>query len=584
MPHKSAVRIALLYGAMAALWVLLSDTMLSLVVANPSTLTMLQTLKGWVFVGVTALLLYFLVRHQLRRHEQSERVLHDTESRYRELVENATYGIFRCTTDGTFLAANRAFVKLLGYKSREDLKRRGLLRDIFPETAEGEILSQEIRAGGSVERAEAHWKRKDGTPIIVQLSGRGFRDPKIQGPVFEGIIEDVTERRALEGRNQLLQKFEAIGKLAGGIAHDFNNVLGTVIGYADLALQRSPEDHQVRRYLEIIHDQGQRGAGLTRQLLAFARRQILEPRNVDVNQVVAETLSLLRNAIGAHIEVKKMLAPDLSAARVDPTQLEQILMNLCLNARDAMPDGGQLLIETRNVELDEDYCRRYAYAHPGRYVLLLVSDTGMGMDKATVEHIFEPFFTTKEPGKGTGLGLATVYGIVKQHGGLIHAYSEPGQGSVFRVYLPVGSGKAEIQKKVPEDEVRGGVETILVAEDHDAGREMAQEVLEKLGYTVVVAANGEEAVREFRAKPDNIALVILDIVMPKLTGPEAYKQIRTIKPDLPVLFATGYSTESELLKAITDREHPLIQKPYTIRLLARKVREVIDASAVHTSR
>lgn len=583
MVHRPAIQIALLYGAMGALWILLSDLLLNLVVANPLTLTRLQTLKGWGFVTITAALLYFLVRHQLRGHEESKRALHDTESRFRELVENATYGIFRCTEDGVFLAANTAFVELLGCKTKEDLKRHGRLRDIFEEAAEAEQLASEIRAGGRVERAETHWRKKDGTMIIVQLRGRGVPDPKTQGIVFEGIVEDVTERRALEKRNQLLQKFEAIGKLAGGVAHDFNNVLGAVIGYTELALQRAPQDSEICRYLETIEDQGQRGAGLTRQLLAFARRQILEPRNVDVNQIVEETLALLKNAIGAHIDVRLVLAPELSVARVDPTQLEQVLMNLCLNARDAMPQGGQLLVETRNVDLDEEYCRRYSYAQPGRYVLLLVSDTGTGMDKATIAHIFEPFFTTKEPGKGTGLGLATVYGIVKQHGGLIHAYSEPGHGSIFRVYLPVGSGKAELQQKASEDEAPGGAETILLAEDHDAGREMAKEALERLGYTVLVAATGEEAVREFRAHSDRIAMVILDIVMPKLTGPEAYGQMCTIKPDVPVLFATGYSTESELLKAITDREHPLVQKPYTIRLLARKVREVIDASAVRTS-
>ncbi|MCI0627697.1 MAG: ATP-binding protein [Acidobacteria bacterium] len=316
----------------------------------------------------------------------------------------------------------------------------------------------------------------------------------------------------------------------------------------------------------------------------FARRQILEPRNVDVNKVVSETLGLLRTAIGAHIAVRTVLAPDLAAALVDPTQLEQILMNLGLNARDAMPEGGQLIVETRDTELDEDYCRRYPYAHPGRYVLLTISDTGMGIAKPTMDHIFEPFFTTKEPGKGTGLGLATVYGIVKQHGGLIHVYSEPQLGTVFRVYLPVGSGKVEAPKKAPEQEVRGGTETILIAEDHDAGREMAQQALEKIGYTVVVAVDGEEAVKEFTARHDQIALVLLDVVMLKLTGPEAYRRMCAVRSGVPVLFATGYSTESDLLKAVANRDYPIIQKPYTIAAFARKVREFIDARSVEMAR
>ncbi|MCI0722906.1 MAG: ATP-binding protein [Acidobacteria bacterium] len=582
--HASALRIAAVYAGLSALWIVFSDRLLAFLAKDPATLTMLQTFKGWFFVAATSLLLYMFIRRGLQRHEQSQLALLESESRFQGLVESAAYGIFRSTVDGRFLDVNESLVRMLSYDSRQELMARSLFEDLFAQPLDKSRVTDQILVAGSIKQTEVQWRNKDGAQIAVLLSARRSHHQQNESPVIEGIVEDVTERRALERRNQLLQKFEAIGQLAGGIAHDFNNVLGAVIGYAELALERSPQDPQLRKYLQIIGEQGNKGAGLTRQLLAFARRQILEPRNIDVNEVVSETLGLLRTAIGAHIGVRTVLAPDLAAARVDPTQLEQTLMNLCVNARDAMPQGGQLLVETRDIEIDEEYCRRYPYAHPGRYVLLTISDTGMGMAKATMDHIFEPFFTTKEPGKGTGLGLATVYGIVKQHGGLIHVYSEPRLGSVFRVYLPVGSGKAEAPKRASEEEVRGGTETVLVAEDHDAGREMAQQALEKFGYTVVVAADGEEAVKEFVARCDQIALVLLDVVMPKLTGPEAYRRICSVRPGVPVLFATGYSTESDLLRGVADRDYPIIQKPYTIDALARRVREFIDARNVGTAR
>ncbi|MGB6875760.1 MAG: response regulator [Candidatus Acidiferrales bacterium] len=385
------------------------------------------------------------------------------------------------------------------------------------------------------------------------------------------------EHKQTELRMHQLEKFEAIGKLAGGVAHDFNNVIGAIMGWAELGSDEVSEGSKAAKYFQQIRVQSERAAGLTRQLLAYARRQTLEPRIMNLNQMIGEMTSLLRKVIGEQIEIKMVLAPDLQPTRADPAQLEQVIMNLCFNARDAMPGGGQLLMETRNVDLDRTYTQRHEYARPGKYVVLSVSDTGMGMDAATMKRLFEPFFTTKEIGKGTGLGLATVYGIVKQHEGLIDVYSEPQKGSVFHVYLPASGGTVQRSAGGAEEAfVRGGTETILVAEDHLGNREMADEMLQKLGYQVILAKDGEEAVEKFRKSYRDIAMVVLDVVMPRLGGPDAYEKIRCIKPGVPVIFSSGYSEESARLASLTSHGVVLLQKPYGPKTLARKIREVLD--------
>src|SRR6266849_10303583 len=320
------------------------------------------------------------------------------------------------------------------------------------------------------------------------------------------------ERKRLEQQVQELRKFEAIGRLAGGIAHDFNNALGVILGWAQLGYDNVPAHSPLRESFQRIRDQAQRSAGLTRQLLAFARRQVLRPRNVNLNDLVSKMTGLLETATGEQTELKIALTPRPQATKADPTQIEQVLMNLCLNARDAMPQGGRIVVETSNVEIGEDFCRTHSYGHPGRYVLLSVSDTGMGMDAATLDRIFEPFFTTKEMGKGTGLGLATVYGIVKQHGGFMNVYSEPGQGTTFQVYLPASSGlPGAIELATSEDAQKGGTETILVAEDHDGLRELVRKTLTSQGYSVILASNGRDAVHMFKVNSEEIRLVVLDV-------------------------------------------------------------------------
>jgi len=501
--------------------------------------------------------------------------LRESEARYRGLVHNATYGIYWVTIPGELLYVNPAVVRMLGYDSSEELLA---LRDssaLFRDPAVRKRTLIEYMTTGRVETT-VEWKRKDGKIITVRINGRRVQDPKRHEECVEVIVEDVTERLALEKQLLQAQKFEAIGQLAGGIAQDFNNMIGAIIGWADLGLEETSADSRLHRHFEKVRQQAQRAAALTRQLLAFARRQILEPRDIDLNQSVTETLSLLEKVIGSDIEIKSKLAPDLAVVCADPTQVEQILMNLCINARDAMPDGGTLAIETSNIHFDETYCTVQPYARPGHYAMLAVSDTGTGMDAATLDRIFEPFFTTKEKGKGTGLGLATVYGIARQHGGFIHVYSEVGIGTTFRVYLPVSMSPAQVPERLEDSrEIRGGTETILVAEDHEGLRELALETLKNLGYTVLAVPDGEAAVLEFERERDRIDLLVLDVVLPKMSGPDAYSHICELKPAIPVVFATGYSADIALINE-AHRDRPILQKPYSPRDLARKIRDTLD--------
>jgi signal transduction histidine kinase len=384
------------------------------------------------------------------------------------------------------------------------------------------------------------------------------------------------ERKRLERRVQQLQKYEAIGRLVGGIAHDFNNMIGAILGWAEMGSGETEPATRLHGRFQKIREQSLRAGKLTAQLLAFAGRQILQARKVNLNALVQEEMSLLSRIIGADIEIQIHVAPDLRVTLADPSQLEQVLMNLCLNARDAMAGGGQLTIETQNVELGTEFCHEHAFDRPGSYVLLSVSDTGMGMDAATIEHIFEPFFTTKEMGKGTGLGLATVYGIVKQHGGFIHASSEAGKGASFRVYLPAASGDHQPRAIEREDQPLRGTETILLAEDHDGLRETAQEMLQGLGYSVLVASDGGMALELFKANSKQIDLIVMDVVMPTMSGPEAYVEMSALRPGVRVIFTTGYTPKARALVSMIEKGAVVLQKPYSLASLSQMVRGALE--------
>jgi two-component system cell cycle sensor histidine kinase/response regulator CckA len=512
-----------------------------------------------------------------RKH--SEAALRESQARYHSIVNNATYGIYWISLEGELLDVNPALVQMLGYDTAADLIAIGDSKLLFRDDSARAKLFETIASVRCVD-APVEWKRKDGKIITVRLIGRAVKDMESSAECMEVIVEDITERIALEKQLVQAQKFEGIGQLAGGIAHDFNNMIGAIIGWADIGAEETEASSRLRRHFEKIRQQADRAASLTKQLLAFARRQILEPRDMDLNKTVTETLSLLENVIGSNIEIRTHLATSLSLVRADPTQVEQVLMNLCINARDAMPGGGSLVIETTNHSLDAAYCTLQPLAKPGDYSVISVTDSGTGMDAATMDRIFEPFFTTKELGKGTGLGLATVYGIIRQHGGFIQVYSELEIGTTFRAYLPV-SVASTASPNLAEDTrpVRGGSETILVGEDHEGLRQLALETLTQLGYHVVLASDGEQVIKEFTSHSNNIDLLLLDVVMPKFSGPEVYARICAEKAGVPVIFATGYSADMALLNKAQQLGLPVIQKPYTPRNLARKIREALDHHA-----
>jgi two-component system cell cycle sensor histidine kinase/response regulator CckA len=532
-------------------------------------------LKGHISRLPAALKRVFHEKAQRNENNRAQEALRLSEARNRDLVENSAYGIFRATSDGTFLDSNPALLAILGCGRAEDLMPLNLVRDIyrFPEQFAQHMA--DCRAHGFVHGAETEWRRRDGGIVTVRLHLRRLSIPDHPGSI-EFLAEDVTELRAMERQLRQSQKFEAIGQLAGGIAHDFNNVVGAILGWAELGYEQNLASPQIAERFARIREQAERAAALTRELLAFARRQILQPRAVDLNAVASGLASFLDKVIGKDIEFKVITAP-VDPIKADPAQLEQVLMNLCLNARDAMPQGGRLLIETEMVELDDSYCRFYRYVSPGRYAVLSVSDTGVGMDAETRERIFEPFFTTKMRGEETGIGLATAYGIVKQHGGYIHVYSEPSQGSLFRIYLPAMEGAAQEgpgnKAAAPALAEMRGSETILLAEDHDAIREMSRQALVSLGYRVLSACDGLEAL--LLCENEEPALAILDVIMPKLGGPAAAEKLLARYGHLPILFTSGYSRETEsVARAVAGTRY--LQKPYSPTTLGCMVREILD--------
>jgi signal transduction histidine kinase/FixJ family two-component response regulator len=431
-----------------------------------------------------------------------------------------------------------------------------------------------------------------GTIEIQNDRGKLYRDEhvtamKMASNLAASAIDNVRlleQEREQALRMQQSQKMEAIGTLAGGVAHDFNNLLTVILGNTELAFNKLQPNDPVRPRLVEVDKAAKRAAVLTRQLLAFGRRQQMERRNINLNDVVAEIMKLLNRIIGVDVEVNVKAGSNLSTISADAAQIEQIVMNLAVNARDAMPEGGQLTIETSNVTLDENYQRRYPYVQPGKYVELKVSDTGSGMDEATKARIFEPFFTTKQVGKGTGLGLSMVYGIVKQHDGHINVYSEPEQGTVFKIFLPVVESEVEVEIDQVQTQIGGGNETILLAEDDEGLLNLASDVLDHLGYSVLQAKDGEEAVQIYEENRDQVDLLLLDVMMPRMGGPEAYDRIRQVNGDIPLIFITGYS--SDLVKSRFVKQNislealgaAVIQKPYNIEGLGRTIREVLDAS------
>ena len=518
---------------------------------------------------------FFAFLHDITERKRSEKVLKESEEKFRLVFDNASDGILLADTESMkFEMGNRKISEMLGYGEEEFLRLR--IFDLHPEKDLPYVLA-EFQKGvtGEINIAtDIPMKRKDGSEFFADIATSLIT---FHGKQFQlGIFRDLTRERMLQKQVQTAQRMESVGTLAGGIAHDFNNSLTGIVGFGELLRMRMAGDETAMHDLDEIMHCAERAATLTRQLLTFARRQVIEPVNLNMSALVADLMKLIGKVVGEHIEVKTSLEKNVPTIHADRGQIEQVLMNLCLNSRDAMPEGGRLVVETRDVVMDEEYVRQNPYMKTGRYALLTVSDTGIGMDEKTRERVFEPFFTTKEPDKGTGLGLAMVYGIVKQHGGFIHVYSEPGKGTAFKVYFPAIEARPAAVPAIRREEiVRGGTETILLAEDEEAIRALAERILTGFGYTVLVARDGEEAVEMFRRKKE-IVLAVLDVVMPRKGGKEAFEEMRKQNPRLKVIFMSGYSADAIHDSFVLIPGMPFLQKPFGPTILARKVREVLD--------
>ena len=500
----------------------------------------------------------------------------ELQKRYEGLVNNLAVGIYRETPDkaGRFIEVNAALVKMLGAPSKEDLMARDPSA-FFIDRAERERILARVMQEGFVKGEEAAMMSLDGHQFWASVTAVMKRDDK--GVIYiDGIMEDVTERRKLEEQLRHSQKLEAVGQLAGGIAHDFNNILTAIIGYGNLLLMKKGSDEFVRNYSEHILTLSEKATALTQGMLSFSRKQVMNLVPFDINDLVRRAAKILERVIGEDIKLHAEVEDRELIVRIDPSQIEQVLMNLLSNARDAMPSGGVIEIRTDQVRLGREYEERHGYGTSGDYACITVSDTGEGMDEATRERIFEPFFTTKEVGKGTGLGLSIVYGIIMQHEGFIDVYSEPGTGTTFRVYLPLSHEGLEAGSFSAPEESVGGTETILLAEDDTEVRTITTSMLTEFGYTVIEALDGNEAVEKFAEKRDTIKLVILDMIMPKKNGKEAYDAISAMAPGTKVIFMSGYASEMMKVKGILDTGMDFMTKPVSPRDFLMKIREVLD--------
>ena len=528
-----------------------------------------------LFFSVALLICWF--NAALRATQES---LRRSESNFRSLVMNAPYGICRCDALGIIQDANPAMVAMFGYDSAADLTGRHL-GSLYSDAQQWFQTADYFHARKEFNNLTTECVRKDGAPIVARISGRSIPNGK-EGSTFELFMEDITETRVLELQLRQAQKMEAIGRLAGGIAHDFNNLLMVISGYSEFLLERVGPDPRLRGPAQEISNATQRATSLTRQLLAFSRKQMLAPKVLDLNEVVAENLKMLTRMIGEDIDLVMVPGPSIGAVRADPGQIDQVIMNLAVNARDAMPQGGKLTIETANVSLDEHFARTHAPLTAGNYVMLAISDTGVGMDNETQSHIFEPFFTTKGA-KGTGLGLSMVYGIVKQSGGFIFVDSQPQRGTAFRAYFPRVDGRedaAAAQDSLGLPRADHGQATILLVEDETNLRRLARQYLETQGYKILEAEDGAAALQIVAGHEGVIDLLLTDVIMPGMNGRELAVRVTDLLPDVHVLYMSGYTENAVGLDGTLDPGINLLQKPFSLPVLKDRVREVLDSELI----
>ncbi len=515
-----------------------------------------------------------IVRDITERIEM-EAALRRSEANFRSVIENSPYGALRTMLDGRILLANPAVVRMLGYSSESDLLNLNMNADVYRNPVDRERVIQQSRNTEYPKDIEVEWKHRTGSPIMVRFSSHVVRNQAGEIDHFDLMVQDITRQRNLEDQLRQAQKMEAIGRLAGGVAHDFNNLLGVIIGYSELALDRIEPASAVRGQVEQIRRAGERASALTRQLLAFSRQQVLDTKTLNLNAIISDMAQMLLRLIGEDIELQTKLDSELHSIRGDQGQIEQVIMNLAVNARDAMPQGGKLMIETRNLMIEEDELQRRTPMVPGEYILLTISDTGMGMDAETQAHIFEPFFTTKARGKGTGLGLATVYGVVKQSGGYIWVYSEPGLGATFKLYLPRVLDEVQASRPPETATSQQRSATVLVVEDEVSLRTFTCTLLQENGYTVMEAGGGDEALVLAGEYKQPIHLLLTDMIMPGMNGPAVAERLASLHPEAKVLFMSGYT--GFVSRGLVDPHAVLVSKPFTRDELLRKIHQVLSS-------
>ena len=549
-----------------------------------------MTVRRLEYEGQSAVLTIAL---DTTEHRATQLALAESERRLRTLMDNLPGMAYRCAnTEGWPMDfVSQGVEQLTGYSPKEISGSGPVTYGDLIHPDDQETVWNDVQEAVAIEgpfELEYRLCARDGTKRWVWERGRAVPSEGGSTAILEGFVSDITDRkrsehalRELEHQLRQSQKMEAIGQLAGGVAHDFNNILQAMVGYARLLGEPLLEVDEQKRYLAELEDGIERAATLTSQLLAFGRQQVLQLQPLDVDEVARSMVSMLRRLIGEHIHLEYIPPSEDAVATADRGQIEQVLLNLGVNSRDAMTRGGELTVAVENRRLEADFCSREAWARPGTYVAITVSDTGCGMDAETLEHIFEPFFSTKAPGEGSGLGLATVYGIVQQHDGLIHVRSEPGSGTAVEVYLPADSRPVPRASTAAEHAATGGAETLLLAEDDRQVREVAQRVLESSGYTVLAAADGEEALELFREHKDSVDVALLDVVMPHLDGPTVAKRMRAWKPELPIVFASGYPAGVDLRNGGLDKNVRLLPKPYRAGQLLATIREALDGDTRH---
>ncbi|HVB57092.1 MAG TPA: PAS domain S-box protein [Candidatus Acidoferrales bacterium] len=530
-------------------------------------------------LGLVLLFDVYVVFQQFQIYRFRQRV-REREELFRLIGENAADMIALVDADGKRLYSSPSYKRLLGY-SDEELQQTTFYEHIHADDrALVAAAANEARQSGIGRRVEYRVRRKDDSWLVVESTASLVQNHGSAGTKMVIVNRDITERKQLEEQLYLSQKLEAIGRLSGGVAHDFNNLLGVIIGYSEALQKQMGADHPFREAIEEIQNAGNRAAALTQQLLAFSRKQVLEPKVIDLNMVVSEVQKMLRRLIGEDIALKISLNERLGMVKADRGQIDQVILNLAVNARDAMPKGGKLIIETGNAELTESDVNRYRYVIPGQYVMLKVADTGCGMSAELQSHIFEPFFTTKEQGKGTGLGLATVYGVIKQSGGYIWVESEVGKGAAFKVYLP---RVEEVRDAVPERTTFGRPQrsrTILLVEDEHSLRKLTRNTLQEAGHTVLEACDASEALDVVKRNESPIDLLLTDVVMPGMSGRALADELATLRPGIKVIYMSGYTDGDVATHGVLQSGISFLRKPFTGDVLIARVDEVLSISVL----